>query len=457
MVTTARTFRIFVSSTFADFKEERNALQREVFPKLRRLCEEHGCRFQAIDLRWGVREEAALDQRTVPICIEELERCQHTQLKPNFIVLLGQRYGWRPLPYEIDAVLFEDIQKRMLDSDDQALLMHWYRRDNNAVPAVYCLQPRTAEFEIAKQWGPVEGRLLTMMQEAVQGITLTDAQYFDFFGSATGQEIYYGALNVEPVEEHAFAFFRTIRNLPEDARRFIDLTNDGFLDTDAQERLDELKERLETHLPRSNIFRYEVGWVRGAGQDGHDISPFPVDYLDQFCKDVYTSLSATILTEIGRIETVDQLDQEVNDHQTFGQERVRHFTGREEILGEIASYVRSEDNQPLLVFGASGSGKTALIAQAARAVGETNPNAVLITRFIGVTPASSDIRSLLESLCREISRNYGADESTVPTDYKDLMKDFAERLQLGSEEKPLVVFLDALDQLSDAETAQWLN
>jgi hypothetical protein len=38
-----------------------------------------------------VREEAALDQRAVPICIEEIERCQHTQLKPNFIILLGDR------------------------------------------------------------------------------------------------------------------------------------------------------------------------------------------------------------------------------------------------------------------------------------------------------------------------------------------------------------------------------
>ena len=107
MVQTAKTFRVFViPKTFTDFIEERNALQREVFPKLRQLCEEHGFRLQAIDLRWGVREEVALDQRTVPICIEEIERYQHTQLKPNFIVLLGYRYGWRPAPYEIRAALF---------------------------------------------------------------------------------------------------------------------------------------------------------------------------------------------------------------------------------------------------------------------------------------------------------------------------------------------------------------
>ena len=35
MAQASRTFRIFVSSTFSDLKEERDALQQYVFPKLR--------------------------------------------------------------------------------------------------------------------------------------------------------------------------------------------------------------------------------------------------------------------------------------------------------------------------------------------------------------------------------------------------------------------------------------
>jgi len=50
---------------------------------------EHGFRFQAIDLRWGVSEEAGLDQQTMKICLEEIERSQKVSPKPNFIVLLG--------------------------------------------------------------------------------------------------------------------------------------------------------------------------------------------------------------------------------------------------------------------------------------------------------------------------------------------------------------------------------
>ena len=90
--------RLFVSSTFSDLKHERNALQREVFPKLEQLCLQTGFQFQAIDLRWGVPTEAGLDHRTMRICFEELRRAQEISPEPNFLILLGDRYGWRPLP-----------------------------------------------------------------------------------------------------------------------------------------------------------------------------------------------------------------------------------------------------------------------------------------------------------------------------------------------------------------------
>jgi hypothetical protein len=65
MAQPSRTFRIFVSSTFSDLKAERNALQEKVFPRLRDLAMAHGGRFQVIDLRWGVSDEASLDQQAM--------------------------------------------------------------------------------------------------------------------------------------------------------------------------------------------------------------------------------------------------------------------------------------------------------------------------------------------------------------------------------------------------------
>jgi hypothetical protein len=70
-----RAFRLFVSSTFSDFRRERVVLQTRVFPRLRTYCRKHGYRFQPIDLRWGINQEAQLDQlpANVKIVISDLE------------------------------------------------------------------------------------------------------------------------------------------------------------------------------------------------------------------------------------------------------------------------------------------------------------------------------------------------------------------------------------------------
>ena len=88
MLPANKTFRVFVSSTFSDLQEERNALHRLVFPRLRELCQRYGARFQPIDLRWGVSDEAAHEQHTMAICLGEIARCQRISPRPNFLLLL---------------------------------------------------------------------------------------------------------------------------------------------------------------------------------------------------------------------------------------------------------------------------------------------------------------------------------------------------------------------------------
>jgi hypothetical protein len=48
-------------------------------------------------------------KQTMNICLEELRHCQHTSPRPNFNVLLGQRYSWCPLPRQITATESEPI------------------------------------------------------------------------------------------------------------------------------------------------------------------------------------------------------------------------------------------------------------------------------------------------------------------------------------------------------------
>ncbi len=175
---------------------------------------------------------------------------------------------------------------------------------------------------------------------------------------------------------------------------------------------------------------------------------------------MWKRLASVIEAEIARLEKIELLDKEAADHRAFAEDRARLFVGRRSMLDTIASYLQDADRHPLGVWGESGSGKSALMAKAIADCESRIVDCEIVFRFIGATPASSDGRSLLESLCRQITRTYGGDEETIPTDYKELVKEFGERLNVATRQKPLIVFLDALDQLSDADHARsliWLS
>jgi tetratricopeptide (TPR) repeat protein len=94
-----RTIRVFISSTFSDMQEEREDLVKRVFPQLRKLCEQRGVVWGEVDLRWGVTDEEKAEGKVLPICLEEIKKCQ-----PYFIGLLGERYGWVPVEIPLDLI-----------------------------------------------------------------------------------------------------------------------------------------------------------------------------------------------------------------------------------------------------------------------------------------------------------------------------------------------------------------
>jgi hypothetical protein len=411
MPTTTRTFRVFVSSTFEDLKEERNALQREVFPELAKLCEVHGARFQAIDLRWGVREEASLDQKTMEICMAEIERCQQTKIKPNFIILLGDRYGWRPLPARISAEEFERVRDAISDGKARELIGTWYQRDDNAVPPEYLLKPRTGEFVDRKRWRECEQSLHENLGKAARAAALAGEDLIKYEASATHQEILKGLGKSPEDRRHVFAFFRH-----EAESEDLDLH--------------ELKRTLRDQLG-DNAFSFDAG-----------------DY-SELCKCVKKSLGRIILSEAERFESRSALDLEVEAHKVFAEDRSKDFVGREAVLDAINDYLKDADQRPLVIHGASGSGKSAIMARASGVEGA-------IRRFIGATPESSSGPTLLRSLCLQFARRYGQPED-APATFNELAVAFSDRIKLATAERPLILYLDGLDQLGPQDPAAATN
>jgi len=86
-----RHVRVFISSTFLDMQDDRNALMTHAWPELRAFCRQRGVEFTEVDLRWGISEEQSRRNETLKLCLDEIQQC-----RPFFIGLLGERYGWVP-------------------------------------------------------------------------------------------------------------------------------------------------------------------------------------------------------------------------------------------------------------------------------------------------------------------------------------------------------------------------
>ena len=77
--TESLTVRIFLSSTFRDFGEERDLLVRKVFPKLRARLRDRFVELVDVDLRWGITAEQAERGEVLPICLAEIDRSRRRQ------------------------------------------------------------------------------------------------------------------------------------------------------------------------------------------------------------------------------------------------------------------------------------------------------------------------------------------------------------------------------------------
>ncbi|TQM64261.1 AAA family ATPase [Humibacillus xanthopallidus] len=440
----AQSFRVFVSSTFDDLVAERDALQRGVegpdglvegaFSRLRRLCASRGARFQAVDLRWGVSEEAALDQRTMALCLAEVERCRRLSPRPSFLALLGDRYGWRPLPYELSQDEWQQVQRvAAADAQGATLVRRWYRVDENALPPVAVLQPREGEFRDPAAWGCEETGLRAVLDASLGPQP-----------SATEQEISAGLLQGDAALG-AFAFLRTIDGLSDDAAPYVDVV-DGHRDSQAAADLTDLRRRLTEQLG-DGVRTYVARWVDGAPTREH---------LAALNEEVYAALAAVIGAELDRVEALDPVVAERAAHAGFGEDRAADLRGRDDVLARVAARRADEPWRPLVLWGAPGSGKSAVLAEVSRQSVAQRPEAVVVTRFIGATPASSVGGELLRDIWAELGEEYGVD-APAPGDENDLFSGFSAQLGRATQAKPLVLLVDGLDQLPRHDAARRLT
>ena len=169
-----KTLVIFVSSTFTDTHDERNILLEKVQPYLRDNGRAYGIEVTFVDMRYGVVDENTLDHMTWEACERELRRCFEESGGVFFLSLLGDKYGYKPLPRTIDQEAFETRMNEYSRKETNAtkrkemksLASEWYKLDLNAIPPFYQLKS-LKNLEDDNFWNVVHPRLSELFDGVV--------------------------------------------------------------------------------------------------------------------------------------------------------------------------------------------------------------------------------------------------------------------------------------------------
>jgi GTPase SAR1 family protein len=187
--------------------------------------------------------------------------------------------------------------------------------------------------------------------------------------------------------------------------------------------------------------------------------------LKKFVDEVHDKIKAVISEQLANVVDKDEIILESRLHGDFKSKLTEHFCGRLGILQKLNGYLNdSSEKRVLAMIGDSGSGKSSVMAELVKEVEVRQKNAVIVYRFIGTSSRSSNIISLLQSVCGQIAREYnttiealaGEGRDKALYDINGLTEVLKKCLNLATPEKPIFLFLDALDQLSDSDNARSL-
>ncbi|XP_052688159.1 NACHT domain- and WD repeat-containing protein 1-like isoform X1 [Crassostrea angulata] len=494
--------RIFISSTFSDMRAERNILSREVFPKLKELCLSKDLDFQVVDMRWGVTEDSQNDHSVERICLQEVENCQQMSLGPNFVAIIGDRYGFRPVPIEISEEVFKTLKEfaqRITTKPHAVKLMEtWYKLDENCLPPKYILQPIRSQFSFFGDYSPgcdeprakhtqewentfadLRDILKTSALLAHDEKKITNEQLHEYNLSVTEIEIKKGILEVKCPDKTVAVFERKIQGFTnyDDGmtKRHIDTSVENgkaVPDKEVKYLQGKLKEKLKQKVDQKYIHEYSINWLPNgidpAASEDHKA------YLDKFCENFYTDLKNMIEDADdnrglrGKISTKIRFYtdySEILHHLHFCELKCRTFCGQKRILDSVKAYILdTSTRKPFVIYAPSGHGKTSVMAMIMQSLPDwfKQKSHVRIIRFLGTSALTLNIYDVLRSVCGQVADV--ADLIMEPVGYKKIeniqeyMPRFFRRVS-NSLKKPVVILLDSLDQLLPAHKAydlQWL-
>jgi hypothetical protein len=323
-------------------------------------------------------------------------------------------------------------------------------------------------------WADVENSLRQILQDAVESSNLTEEQTKKYFLSATEAEIEEGIipyikptpfqkkllshneelLHIDP--NHLFAFLRDIKQESIIGRRFSDAS---------YEKVQTVKEHIQQIVPKKNILHLKTTQTTKE--------KLKEEYLEEFATQVTKFIKCQIdlqyKKEQAYKQTLTPLQLECQAQTYFAQTKRKEFIAQTQPLLKIQEYIKSTatPNYPLIIYAKSGMGKSALLAQAIKQ-SQLQTEKKIIYRFVGATPASNNSQDILESLFEELGFDLRDPKHTKDTSKTHKLVDatkeresfekFSKRVHATffKIEESVVIFIDAIDQVTNEESFLWL-
>jgi tetratricopeptide (TPR) repeat protein len=150
------------------------------------------------------------------------------------------------------------------------------------------------------------------------------------------------------------------------------------------------------------------------------------------------------------------LEREQIEHDAFAHSRQVVYIRREADFARLMAHAQGDTNQPLVILGESGMGKTALLANWAMAYrqAQSQPDEFIFWHFCGSSPASTDPIAMLRRLMMTLQQVFKI-EDEVPTTAEAVIEQLP--LWLAKIQRRAIIIFDGLNQLQlNPNTIHWL-
>ncbi|KAM4566138.1 NACHT and WD repeat domain-containing protein 2 [Odontesthes bonariensis] len=423
--------KIYLCSNPDDSVVERRALRESVFPKFREHCRHSlGLDVRVIDPFESSDSSCWPDENTRQQLIEE---CRESSAGPFLLALAGHQYGTASLPTQVEVseyqLLLQESQRGGASTQE---LEGSYQRDENSIPASYCLRPsHTHHCSPLAEESKVQDKeeeLIRVFQTAaslcVHSGLMSSERAHCFHRSALDADLRF-ALGKSPVKDvvsRCVVYVHKVLNAKEDrGKRLLDLqqqpnseaeTSDQTTPRTAPTRGELLSELCNGFLPglvtSCQLLLYTTT-TECDPRHGYTTARRR-SYTESLCQQVLSDL--VMLTNSPEPRVDARIGDALSREQVEQEQLCSIFSQFYDVVQpeeeKVRAYVEQRDQQcPLVVTGGPCTGKTVLAAHCTQLIKSwlTDSDPVVISCFCHFSINTSPKR-LLSNLCSQIACRY---------------------------------------------------